>query len=75
MCNLPLQDEDPGLLCPKAGSGEYLVFQLQVGEMLGLASLIKLLFCLSTDEIGIVALIGPCFPEFGDDFCILPGVD
>lgn len=62
---LPLYPADPGLLCPEIWSGD-LFFHKYVGDTL-LPLDLKLLLGFMTEQIGIVALSGPCFTKFGDD--------
>lgn len=68
---------EPGLLCPEfVLSGDDLQRQLEdaidvVGDNVGL--FLKPVFCFNNEDIGIVALIGPCFT--GDDLRTLDAVD
>lgn len=71
---LPLETPEPGLRCPNEWSGDTLVFQQEVGDKFGLLLLLKLLVCFRKVAIGIVAFMGPCFVELGDDFKPRAGV-
>lgn len=67
---LPLHDEEPGLRCPE-WSGDILVLQVDEGDNVGLLLFVRPALCLTMDDIGIVALRGPCFVKFGEDFKVL----
>lgn len=71
---LPLETPDPGLRWPKEWSGDTLVFHGEVGDKFGLIGFARLLDCFSNDAMGIVAFIGPCFMELGEDFSPRAGV-